>query len=108
MVDKSERRIFDPASIPGLSNKAREAVGALFEAMSSWQAETKQVGEKNSKQLLDKIDTGVAALVWPEQIIEASRTQLRSIGEMHAKTLEHISQAWEEQIKSPNSTMVSL
>ena len=102
-----EARSFDPTSIPGLSNKAREAVSAVFEAMSAWQSETAKLGEKNSKQVLGKMAAAAAALGWPEQIVDAARTQMQSVGEMQTKTMEHIRQAWEEQLKSPHPTAIS-
>ena len=89
---------FDPASIPGLSNEAREAVSAVFKAMTAWQSETAKLGEKNSKQVFDKMATAASALGWPEQIVDAARTQMQTIGEMQTKTMEHIQQAWEEQL----------
>jgi hypothetical protein len=46
---------FDPKSVPGLSDKAKEAVGAVFEAMTQWQSETTKLSEKNTKQLLEKM-----------------------------------------------------
>jgi hypothetical protein len=42
-------RTFNPMSTPGLSNKAREAVNAAFEAMSTWRKETVESSEKHSK-----------------------------------------------------------
>lgn len=98
---------FDPASIPGLSNEAREAVSAFFKAMTAWQSETAKLGEKNSKQVFDKMATAASALGWPEQIVDAARTQMQTIGEMQTKTMEHIKQAWEEQLKLPNAAMAS-
>lgn len=98
---------FDPASIPGLSDKAREAVGAVFEAMTTWQRETAKLGEKNSKQVFDKMAAAAAALGWPEQIVDAARAQMQSVGEMQTKTMEQIRQALEEQLKSPTTAMTS-
>lgn len=92
---------FDPASIPGLSKKARDAVSGVFEAMTAWQGEAAKVGEKNTKQVLDKMAVAAAALGWPEQIVDVARTQMQGVGDMQAKTMEHIRQAWEEQLKSP-------
>ena len=103
MAEKSEARTFDPTSIPGLSSKAREAVTSVFEAMTAWQSETAKVGEKNSKQVFDKMATAAAALGWPEQIVDAARAQIQGIGDMQAKTMEQIRNAWEEQLKNPTA-----
>jgi hypothetical protein len=103
MAEQSGARTFDPTSIPGLSSKAREAVTSVFEAMTAWQSETAEVGEKNSKQVFDKMATAAAALGWPEQIVDAARAQMQGIGDIQAKTMEHIRGAWEEQLKNPTA-----
>ena len=103
MPKKSQAPTFDPTSIPGLSNKAREAVTSVFEAMTAWQSETVKVGEKNSKQVFDRMATAAAALGWPEQIVDAARAQIQGVGDMQAKTMEHIRHAWEEQLKNPTA-----
>ena len=98
---------FDPASIPGLSNTAREAVSAVFDAMTTWQKETAKLGEKNSNQVLDKMATAAAALGWPQQIVEAARAQIQGVGEMQTNAMQQLRQAWEEQLKLPNATIAS-
>ena len=81
-------RSFNPTSVPGLSNKAREAVNAAFDAMSTWRNETAHTSEKNSKQVIDKMAAAAAALGWPEQIVDMARTQMQSITEMQTKTID--------------------
>ena len=103
MAEKSQAATLDLTSIPGLSNKAREAVSAVFEAMTVWQSETAKVGERNSKQVLDKMAMAAAALGWPEQIVDAARAQIHGIGQIQVQTMEHISAAWEEQLKNPTA-----
>jgi len=102
-----QARNFDPASIPGLSNEAREAVSAVFEALTAWQREATKLGEKNSKQVFDKMATAAAALGWPEQIVDVARTQMQSAGEMQMKAVEHIREVWEEQLKLPHPVINS-
>ena len=103
MAEKSQAPNLDLTSIPGLSSKAREAVTSVFEAMTAWQTETVKVGEKNSKQVFDKMATAAAALGWPEQIVDAARAQIQGVGDMQAKTMEHMRHAWEEQLKNPTA-----
>jgi hypothetical protein len=94
-------RNFDPTSIPGLSNKAREAIKDVFQAMSDWRTETADDSERNTKRVIEKMAAAAAALGWPEQIVDAARIQLQSITEMQIKTMDHMADAWEEQLKSP-------
>ncbi len=68
--DKSARK-FDPMAVPGLSNEARDAVNAAFEAMSTWRTEIAQNSEKNLEQVIEKMAAAARALGWPEQIVDA-------------------------------------
>ena len=79
-------RSFNPMSVPGLSNDAREAVNAALKAMSAWRNETADTSQKNSKQVIEKMATAAAALGWPEQIVDAARAQMQTITEMQIKT----------------------
>ena len=95
-------RGFNPMWAPGLSDEARKAVNAAFDAMSTWRIETAKNSEKNSEQVIEKMAAAARALGWPEQIVDTTRTQLQSITKMQIQTMDHMMDAWEEQIKSPN------
>lgn len=98
---------FDPAS--GLSDEAREAVNAAFEAMAAWRAET----VKNSEQCLEKVMVRMAeaarALGWPDQVVEATCGQIQALSKMQIQMIDKLMDAWAEQIKtaSPPSVMLS-
>jgi hypothetical protein len=98
---------FNPMSVPGLSGKAQEAVKAAFDAMSTWRNEAVDSGEKNSQKVIEKMAAAAAALGWPQQIVDLARTQMQSITEMQTKTMEHMMEAWEEQLKLPNPMTTS-
>ena len=100
-------RNFDPMSVPGLSYKARDAVNAAFEAMSTWRGEIADNNEKNIKRVIEKMAAAAAELGWPEQIVDAARTQMQSLTEMQIKMMDRIMDAWEEQLKLPNATTAS-
>jgi hypothetical protein len=55
-------RSFNPMSVPGLSNKARDAVNAAFDTMSTWRNETAETSEKNSKLVAEKMAAAATAL----------------------------------------------
>ena len=106
-TDKSTRK-FDPMSIPGLSNEARDAVNAAFEAMSTWRTETVNNSEKNLEQVIEKMAAAGRALGWPEQIVDATRAQMQTLTKTQIQMMDQMMDAWEEQIKSPNpSAMLS-
>ena len=94
-------------SVPGLSDEARKAVNAAFDAMSTWRIETANNSEKNSEQVIEKMAAAAQALGWPEQIVDASRAQMQSITKMQIQTMDQMMDAWEEQIKSPNPMTAS-
>src|SRR5262245_8477398 len=70
--------------------------------MSTWRIETAKNSEKNSEQVIEKMAAAARALGWPEQIVDAARAQMQSITKMQIQTMDHMMDAWEEQIKSPN------
>jgi hypothetical protein len=103
MQDNSaKQRNFNPMSVPGLSDEARQAVNAAFDAMSAWRIEMANSNEKNSERVIEKMAAAARALGWPEQIVDATRAQLQSITKMQIQMMDQMMDAWEEQIKSPN------
>ncbi len=94
-------RDFNPTWAPALSDEARKAVNAAFDAMSTWRIETANNSEKNSEQVIEKMAAAARALGWPEQIVDASRAQMQSITKVQIQTMDQMMDAWEEQIKSP-------
>ena len=106
-TDKSTRT-FDPMAVPGLSNEARDAVNAAFDAMSTWRTETVNNSEKNLEQVIEKMAAAARALGWPEQIVDATRSQMQTVTKTQIQMMDQMMDAWEEQIKSPNpSAMLS-
>ena len=96
-------RILDPKLGFELSDEARKAVSAAFEAMSTWRTETVKNSEKSSTQVIEKIATAAKALGWPEQIVDATRAHLENITKMQVQTMDQMMDAWEGQLKSPAS-----
>ena len=94
-----EPRSFNPMSVPGLTNEVREAVNAALKAMSTWRNEIADTNEKNGKRVIEKIAAAAAALGW--------LGSMQSIAEMQIKTMDHMMDAWEEQIKLPNPMTTS-
>jgi hypothetical protein len=93
---------FDPMSMPGVSYRAREAVNAAFEAMSTWRGEIADSSEKNIKRVIEKMAAAAAELGWPEQVVDEARTQLQTLTEIQIKTMDQMMDAWEKQLKLPD------
>jgi hypothetical protein len=100
-------RNFNPMWAPTLSEEARKAVNDAFDAMSTWRIETANNSKKNSEQVIEKMAAAAQALGWPEQIVDTMRTQMQSITKMQIQTMDHMMDAWEEQIRSPNPMTAS-
>ena len=102
-----ESRNLNSTTVPGLSDEAREAVNAAFDAMSTWRVEAAKKNEKHSQEVIEKMAAAARALGWPEQIVDATRAQLQSITKLQIQILDNMMDVWEEQIKSPNPMMAS-
>ena len=103
----TEQRNFDQMLTAQLSDDAREAVNAAFEAMSTWRNEIVN-SEKNSEQVIEKMAEAARELGWPEPIVDATRMQMEAITKMQVQTMDRMMDTWEEQIKSPNSSSTML
>jgi hypothetical protein len=110
MPSKSEqatRRTFEPMQAAGLSDEARKAVNAVFDAMSNWRAELANRSEKNLEQVIEKMADAARTLGWPAQIVEASHMHLQNLTKTQIQVVDQLMDAWEEQIKSPNPMAAS-
>ena len=108
MQDNSAKsRDFNPMSVTGLSEEARQALNAAFDAISAWRIEIANSNEKSSEQVIEKMAAAARTLGWPEQIVDAIRAQLQSITKMQIQMIDQMMDIWEEQIKSPNPMTAS-
>jgi len=99
-------RSFSPTLAPGLSDEARKAVNAAFDAMSTWRTETVDNSEKSFERVIDKMAAAARVLGWPEQIVDATRAQMEGITKMQIQTMDQMMDAWEAQIKSSSSSAI--
>jgi len=88
---------FDPMSTPQLSNEARKAVNAAFDAMTTWRTEIVD----SSEEVIEKMAAAAKALGWPKQIVDTTTAQMQSVTKMQVQAMDQIMDTWEEQIKSP-------
>ena len=106
-ADQNLQRLPPALSVPRLSDEARRAVNAAFDAMSTWRTETVN-SEKSFERVIDKAAAAARALGWPEQIVDATSVQMEGITKMQIQTMDQMMDAWEEQIKSPSSSSAIL
>src|SRR5215470_10235407 len=100
-------RNFNPMLASGLSDEERKAVKVAVDAMSTWRAEIVN-GEKEIEGLIDKIAAGARALGWPEEIADATPAQMQTMNKMQLQMMDGMMDVWEEQIKSPNTSLTML
>jgi hypothetical protein len=67
----------------------------------TWHTETVQNSEKNLEQVIEKMAAAARALGWPEQIVDATRSQIQTVTKTQIQMMDRMMDAWEEQIKSP-------
>jgi hypothetical protein len=100
-------RDFNPMAVSGLTKEARDGVNTALKSLASWRNELADTNEKNGKRVTEQMAAAAKALGWPEQVVDAARTQLQSIAEIQIKTMDQLLDAWEEQINSPNPMSAS-
>jgi hypothetical protein len=75
--------------------------------MSVWRNEIAKTNEENGSRVIEKMTAAAVALGWPKQIVDTARTQMQSVVEVQIKAMDHVLDAWEEQIKLPNPMTAS-
>jgi hypothetical protein len=72
-------RDFNPMAVSGLTKEARDGVNTALKSLASWRNELADTNEKNGKRVTEQMAAAAKALGWPEQVVDAARTQLQSI-----------------------------
>lgn len=93
---------FNPMLTPGLSDDARKAVTAAFDAMSAWRNDMMAASERGGERAFDKMSSAAKALGWPAQIVDSTQSQMQSITKMQIQMMDQMMDAWEAQLKSSN------
>ena len=88
-----------------LSEEAREAAKAAFEALEQWRDDMAAANEKYSATVFDQMAQAARAMGWPTEIIDQTRKQMQSASQMQLQMMDRVMDAWSEQINSPGATM---
>jgi hypothetical protein len=91
----------DLRTLTSLSNEARQALTAAFDAMSDWREETSAANERCLPKLLDQITAVQRAMSWPDDWNAGAREHLLKASKMQTQMIDQIMDAWEQQLKSP-------
>ena len=93
----------DTRVMQGLPREAREAIKAVFEALSEWRDEVGSTTERHGEMVLDKMAAAARALGWPKELVDASHKHLTQASKAQMHLIEQLMQAWEKQLTSPTS-----
>ena len=86
-----------------LPREAREAIEAVFDALSAWRDEVGASTERYSETVLDKMGAAARALGWPKDLVEASHKHLAQASKMQMHVIDQLMDAWQKQLTSPTS-----
>jgi hypothetical protein len=93
----------DTRAMQGLPREAREAIKAVFEALSEWRDEVGATTERHGEMVLDKMAAAARALGWPKELVDASHKHLTQASKAQMHLIEQLMQAWEKQLTSPTA-----
>ena len=92
--------------IPSLPREAREAIKAVFDALSEWRDEVSTSTERYSENVLDKMAAGARALGWPKEFVDASHKHLLQASKAQMHLIDQLMDAWEKQLSAPTSDQI--
>jgi hypothetical protein len=91
----------DPRVIEGLDAEAREAVNAVFDALSDWREEVGGSIQRCNESVLERMATAAEALGWPKELVEFSRKHLTESSKIQLGMIDQLMDAWQAQVRSP-------
>jgi hypothetical protein len=90
-----------PAQI--LPRDAREAIEAVFDALSKWRDDIGASTERHSETVLDKMADAARALGWPKELVDASHKHLAHASKAQMQTFDQLMDAWKKQLTAPEA-----
>jgi hypothetical protein len=90
----------DIQSLTSLSDEARQAVTAAFDALAHWRNEIFAANERCLTNVLDRVTDAHRALGWPEQVTAAAKEHFLKASKMQAHMIDQAMDAWQQQLKS--------
>jgi hypothetical protein len=86
-----------------LPREAREAIEAVFDALSKWRDEIGASTERYSEAVLDKMADAARALGWPKELVDASHKHLAQASKAQMQTFDQLMDAWKKQLTAPEA-----
>ncbi|OPY99139.1 hypothetical protein A5906_25700 [Bradyrhizobium sacchari] len=104
---ETKPRAFNPVSASGLTPEALDSANEALKELIDWRNDIVEINRNKGERVLDHMAVATKALGWPGQVVDAARSQLKSVVELQVKTLDVTMEAWEEELKSPSPTASS-
>lgn len=95
------------SSAQGMTDEARKAANAAFEALSQWRDDMAKANETYSNKVFDQMAQASRAMGWPENMIDAARDQMQEASRMQLQMMDQLMDTWSKQVKSPDMSMAS-
>jgi hypothetical protein len=89
--------------VSGLDAQTREAFKKTFDAMSEWRDQITVSTDQYTKKAFDALAVAARGVGWPDSLIETTKTQLLHASAMQTQMIDHMIEAWKDQLKSPVS-----
>ena len=89
--------------LTSLSNEARQAVAAAFDAFEHWQLEILAANERCLTKSLDQLTNAHRALGWPEQVTDAAKEHFLKASNIQLQMIEQAMDLWQQQLKAQNA-----
>lgn len=86
-----------------MTDDARKAMTATFDAMSKWRNDLQDMSEKNSEAVFNNMAQAAKAVGWPTEFVEMSRKQMQAASKLQVQAVEQIMDAWEKQVTAAAS-----
>jgi hypothetical protein len=86
-----------------IPRETREAIKAVFDALSEWRDEVSTSTERYSETVLDKMAAAARALGWPKELVDSSHKQLVQASKAQMHMIDQMMDAWEKQLTAPAS-----
>ena len=91
------------ANVMGLSEEAKKAVNGTFDALAEWRDQVASSNERYTSKVFDNMAQAGRAMGWPDQLIEATRTQMQQASKMQLAMIDQLMDAWQRQLNNPTA-----
>lgn len=97
----------DFSAAKGLTEEARKAASAAFDALAQWRDEMAKANENYSSKVFDQMAQASRAMGWPDNMIDVARDQMQEASRMQLQMMDQLMEAWSKQIKAPEMSMAT-